>query len=47
MCFWRHDWNKWDEAVVVDGTDGKQYTMQSRTCERCGKYQRKLRHDTF
>ena len=45
MCFWGHDWNKWDEAVVVDGVDGKKYAMQSRTCKRCGKYQREARHD--
>ena len=47
MCFWRHNWKKWDEPVVVDGEDGKQYSMQCRTCERCGKWERKMCRDSW
>ncbi len=47
MCFWRHDWKQWDAPEVVDGTDGKKYVIQTRTCERCGKWERKVIHDSW
>lgn len=39
MCFFFHDWTKWDEPYERIGFYGK---WQDRQCRRCGKIETRL-----